>query len=112
MVSNILYLRMKKAVKRLKRSLDEKKRLIRIYKRRTADLRRRLAKVSREKAVLEDGYVAEWCLHCERQVVMLWDVKEDGMVAYCPYCSQRMMLCEKCSGECDYNYGNDTCKEM
>ena len=105
MASNILYLRMKKAVKRLNRSLDEKKRLIRIYK-------RRLAKVSREKAVLEDGYVVEWCLHCERQVVMLWDVKEDGMVAYCPYCSQRMMLCEKCSGECDYNYGNDTCKEM
>lgn len=35
MVSNILYLRMKKAVKRLNRSLDEKKRLIRIYKRRT-----------------------------------------------------------------------------
>lgn len=56
--------------------------------------------------------MVEWCLHCERQVVMLWDVKEDGMVAYCPYCSQRMMLCEKCSGECDYNYGNDTCKEM
>ena len=82
MASNILYLRMKKAVKRLNRSLDEKKRLIRIYKRRTADLRRRLAKVSREKAVLEDGYVVEWCLHCERQVVMLWDVKEDGMVAY------------------------------
>lgn len=50
MASNILYLRMKKAVKRLNRSLDEKKRLIRIYKRRTADLRRRLAKVSREKA--------------------------------------------------------------
>lgn len=112
MASNILYLRMKKAVKRLNRSLDEKKRLIRIYKRRTAKLRRRLAKVSREKAVLEDGYVVEWCLHCERQVVMLWDVKEDGMAAYCPYCSQRMMLCEKCSGECDYNYGNDTCKEM
>lgn len=65
MVSKILYLRMKKAVKRLNRSLDEKKRLIRIYKRRTADLRRRLAKVSREKAVLEDGYVVEWCLHCE-----------------------------------------------
>ena len=46
MASNILYLRMKKAVKRLNRSLDEKKRLIRIYKRRAADLRRRLAKVS------------------------------------------------------------------
>ncbi len=112
MVSKILYLRMKKAVKRLNRSLDEKKRLIRIYKRRTADLRRRLAKVSREKAVLEDGYVVEWCLHCERQVVMLWDVKEDGMVAYCPYCSQRMMLCEKCAGDCDYDYGKDICKEM
>lgn len=37
MASNILYLRMKKAVKRLNRSLDEKKRLIRIYKRRAAD---------------------------------------------------------------------------
>ena len=56
--------------------------------------------------------MVEWCLHCERQVVMLWDVKEDDMVAYCPYCGKRMMLCEQCQGECDYDYGIDLCKEM
>ena len=112
MIERILYRRMKKQHKKAITSLNDKNRLIRVYRRKVAELRKALAKVRREKAILEDGYVVEWCVHCERQIVMLWDVQEDGLTAFCPYCGQKMMLCEQCQGDCDYNYGTDICKEM
>lgn len=112
MLYKILYRRKKKAAEKANRSLGEKNRLLRIYKRRLSEVRRALAKTRREKAILEDGYVVEWCVHCERQIVMLWDVQEDGLSAFCPYCGRKMMLCEQCRGECDYDYGIDICKEM
>lgn len=112
MISRILYRRTKKTLEKANRSLEEKNRLIRIYKRKVSELRRSLAKVRREKASLEDGYIVEWCVNCERQTVMLWNIKEDGLTAFCPYCGQKMMLCEQCTGDCDYSYGFDICKEM
>ena len=100
--------RRRKAEKRLQAKTEEHKK----YRSRYRALRRELSESRKQRAALEDGYVVEWCIHCERQVVMLWDVKEDGLAAFCPYCGSPMMLCEKCQGECDYSYGFDTCKEM
>ena len=71
-----------------------------------------LAVAKRRVHELEDGYVVEWCDSCHRQVTMLWDVKADGLTAFCPFCSAKMMLCQQCSGKCDYDYGLDVCKEM
>lgn len=75
-------------------------------------LRKMLSDVRKENAVLSDGYVVEWCSHCENENVFLWDPEKYGLVAFCPVCGQMLLLCDSCQGECDYNYGNDTCKEM
>ncbi|MBD5504574.1 MAG: hypothetical protein HDR09_12830 [Lachnospiraceae bacterium] len=92
------YLKMKKAAVRLRGVKAA-------YKKEVSELRRRVS-------LLEDGYVVEWCQECDTQITMLWDVKKDGCRACCPHCGAVMMLCDSCQGECDYNYGNDTCKEM
>lgn len=75
-------------------------------------LRKRLADSQKENAVLSDGYVVEWCAHCENENVILWDLEKYGRVAFCPVCGQKMMLCNTCEGACDYDYGKDVCKEM
>ena len=61
--------------------------------------------------------VTEWCPFCDREVEMKWDIEADGYKAYCPYCGERLMLCDECrhpGGEfcdkCDYNAETDTCK--
>lgn len=62
--------------------------------------------------------VSEFCPHCETEVAMEWDVKTSGYKAYCPYCGNRLMLCDAClhpdgkynCGNCDYNSKTDTCK--
>ena len=66
----------------------------------------------------EERYtVTEMCPHCETEVEMRWDVKQDGFKAYCPYCGERLMLCDACqhrSGEhcddCDYDTNTDSCR--
>ena len=69
--------------------------------------------------ISEDGprEVTEMCPNCDREVTMLWDVKEDGYKAACPYCGGRLMLCDECQhpngeyvGDCDYNQESDTCR--
>lgn len=40
--------------------------------------------------------VIECCPHCEREVVMQWDTEADGYEAICPYCGNRLMLCDEC----------------
>lgn len=112
MIYKILYQRKKKAAEKANNNLKSAKRRNRILQRKIASLRKELARVKREKESLEDGYVVEWCIQCERQITMWWNVWEDGLVAYCPHCGSKMMLCEQCQGECDYDYGIEVCKEM
>ena len=42
--------------------------------------------------------VTEFCPHCEREITLTWDVKEDGYQIYCPNCGKVMMLCSMCDG--------------
>lgn len=63
------------------------------------------------------GFVTELCPNCETEVEMRWDVEMFGYKAYCPYCGQRLMLCDECqhpNGEyednCDYCTETDSCR--
>lgn len=63
------------------------------------------------------GFVTELCPNCETEVEMRWDVEMFGYKAYCPYCGQRLMLCDECqhpngefSDDCDYCTETDTCR--
>ena len=112
MIYKFLYRRAEKrrgkANGRLKTKTTEAQR----YRRQWLETRSELTAAKKRIHELEDGYVVEWCDYCHRQVTMLWDVKADGLTAFCPFCSAKMMLCQQCGGECDYDYGLDLCKEM
>ena len=61
--------------------------------------------------------ITEVCPHCDREVTMTWDVKEDGYKAFCPYCGGRLMLCDECRhqdgvfcDQCNYDSKTGTCK--
>lgn len=61
--------------------------------------------------------ITEVCPHCDREVTMTWDVKEDGYKAFCPYCGGRLMLCDECRhqdgvfcDQCNYDSETGTCK--
>lgn len=66
----------------------------------------------------EDGprtnIVTELCPHCEREVEMFWDTDVNGFKAFCPYCGERLMLCDEClhsgTGNCDYSNNTDSCR--
>lgn len=104
MLYKTLYRKYKRKFKKEKNIADFLRKVKRSYRKEVADLRKRVS-------LLEDGYIVEWCQNCESQIVMLWDVKQDGCQACCPRCGKVLMLCDSCQGECDYNYGNDMCKE-
>jgi len=97
-----------KCKKRLKKQMEAVSRLTKERRENRSEIKR----LRRMVASLEDGYVVEWCHYCENQIVMLWNLEKDGLSAFCPVCGHRMMLCDSCKGECDYNYGSDVCKEM
>lgn len=66
---------------------------------------------------VRSGYVTELCPNCDTEVEMRWDVEMFGYKAYCPYCGQRLMLCDECvhpNGEyennCDYCTETDSCR--
>lgn len=40
--------------------------------------------------------VVETCPWCEAENVMEWNIENDGYVAYCPHCGNKMMLCDEC----------------
>lgn len=112
MIDRILLWKWKRRVRKLRiknKSILEK---LTTEKGRNRILRKMLADSQKENAVLSDGYVVEWCAHCENENVMLWDLEKYGRVAFCPVCGQKMMLCNTCEGACDYDYGKDICKEM
>lgn len=62
--------------------------------------------------------VVEYCSNCETEVEMKWDVERDGYKAFCPYCGNRLMLCDECqhrtggacTEDCDYDSTTDTCR--
>lgn len=62
--------------------------------------------------------VVEYCPHCETEVEMKWDIDRDGYKAFCPYCGNRLMLCDECQhrtggdnvGDCDYDTQTNTCR--
>lgn len=43
----------------------------------------------------------EVCPHCDSEVTLNWSVKDFGYAIYCPYCGQRMMLCDECTHAAD-----------
>lgn len=55
--------------------------------------------------------VTEYCSECESEVTLFWNVREDGIKAYCPVCGKRLMLCDVCPKRktCDYEGKTDTC---
>lgn len=61
--------------------------------------------------------ITEVCPNCETEVEMSWSIEAHGYKAYCPYCGERLMLCDEClypSGEytdnCDYCTATDSCR--
>lgn len=61
--------------------------------------------------------VTELCPHCDREVTIMWNLVEDGLKAFCPYCGNRLMLCAYCpatdpesSDGCDYSTYADSCR--
>ena len=76
------------------------------------------AELLRKAYLDEDGprtnIVTELCPHCEREVEMFWDTDANGFKAFCPYCGERLMLCDEClhsgTGNCDYSNNTDSCR--
>lgn len=65
----------------------------------------------------ETEEVTEYCSECDREVTMNWNVKKDGLKAFCPHCGKRLMLCSCCPATdndqpvgCDYNQKTDSCR--
>lgn len=62
--------------------------------------------------------IVEVCPRCDVEVVMQWDVKQDGFKSFCPYCGNRLMLCDECmhpdgeynGGYCNYDSQTETCQ--
>ena len=104
MLYKLFYHKYRRKYRKMKSTADRLRGVKAVYKKELAQLRRRVA-------LLEDGYIVEWCQECNTQVTMLWDVKQDGCRACCPHCGAVMMLCDSCQGKCDYDYGIDICKE-
>lgn len=76
------------------------------------------AELLRKAYLDEDGprtnIVTEYCPHCESEVEMFWNTDTDGFKAFCPYCGERLMLCDEChhsgTGNCDYSRETDSCR--
>ena len=65
----------------------------------------------------ETEEVTEYCSECDREVTLQWNVKKDGLKAFCPHCGGRLMLCSCCPATdndepvgCDYNQKTDSCR--
>lgn len=65
----------------------------------------------------ETEEVTEYCSECDREVTLQWNVKKDGLKAFCPHCGERLMLCSYCPETdndqpigCDYNQKTNSCR--
>lgn len=60
--------------------------------------------------------VYEMCPHCGQDVIITgWDVSIHGFETTCPYCGERMMLCDECLNgsnpcSCDWDSNKNTCQ--
>jgi hypothetical protein len=59
--------------------------------------------------------VTEVCPNCGHEVeIHGWDTGRDGFKAFCPYCGNRLMLCDECrhceGPDCDFDSATDTCR--
>lgn len=43
-----------------------------------------------------DYEVHEVCPYCDNEICLRWDIETMGMMAYCPICSNEMLLCSQC----------------
>lgn len=62
--------------------------------------------------LLVTNEVTEYCSECGSEITLHWNIREDGMKAYCPVCGNRLMLCSMCAMRntgCDYDSVTDTC---
>ncbi len=78
--------------------------------------------VCQKLEIVVDTYdmVVELCPNCSREVEMLWNTKEDGYKAYCPYCGKELMLCDAClhrdennsetDNSCNYDSRSGDCR--
>ncbi len=64
-----------------------------------------------------EHWVIELCPYCDTEINMNWDVQKYGYKVFCPYCGNRLMLCDECmhgddeaTGGCDYNSDTDSCR--
>ena len=94
----------------LRRKLDSIRERLQCEKELNRFLRKLLSGFAKENGILKDGYIVDWCDNCNHQVTLLWDVKVDGYKGYCPFCGHGMMMCDSCSGSCNYEYGTGICK--
>lgn len=75
------------------------------------DLRKVLVEKGLYVDLEETDEVTQYCTECEHEVTMQWNCREDGLKAFCPYCGNRLMLCDWCPrrNNCDYDADTDTC---
>lgn len=110
MVKRIILWKEKRRNRKLRWKLEGARKRLQTEKERNRLLRKMLSAAYRENGNLKDGWVVEWCDRCNRQVTVMWDPEQDGLMAYCPYCGERLPMCDSCPGECDFEYGNGICK--
>lgn len=66
----------------------------------------------------QDNFIHQHCDNCDNDVLIQWDILSYGFIAYCPFCGEKLFLCNACEHninhandcdwKCDYN-GNQTC---
>lgn len=65
-----------------------------------------------ESSGLCSKMVTEFCPHCNEEITMEWDVKENGYQAFCARCGWKLMLCSECLCEediCDWSERKGFC---
>ena len=40
--------------------------------------------------------VSEWCQNCDTTITVEWNIKEKGIIIYCPSCGKKLVLCSMC----------------
>lgn len=108
----ILYQKQKKRTEKRERRIERLQNDLRRIKKQYDVMKRSFYRAARDRDALSDGYVVEWCVYCNRQVTFLWNQEQDGLMSFCPRCGNLLMICEKCDGECDYDYGFHRCRHM
>lgn len=77
--------------------------------------------INNEETVYEDKDYEDidTCPNCEEEVIIMWNPVRNGFQTVCPYCGERLMLCDLCQNrttgeaiappDCDYCSETGTC---